>query len=222
MALFGRRTVIVPLGISCQTAHQIERAQGVIAEITNEIFVPETTPFDWRIVGAGDLERMIAENNPYPASADELVGTKRPYWPSRRCHFWHDPAGDFAAFTAKQAHLWETWGRIGRFERKVFILSNTQNNLAEKAKDPGGFEPRLHTYPVIALAHVLAQRFERPELHVVTRKPLFDGLDLLAHHARELKGVKLGMHFVEPDSSQWHGDNELWDGTLAAILGGKR
>lgn len=218
MALFGRRTAIVPLGISCQTAHQLERAQGLIAELAQEIFEPATTPFDWRIVGPGDLADMLAENNPYPVTADELEGTKRPYWRRRRCHFWHDPAGNFAAFTEKQAHLWATWSRISRFERKVFVLSNTQNNLPEKAETPGGFDFRIGAAEVVRLAGVLAQLFERPELHVVTRKQIFTGLDDMPALAKGLK-TRLGLHLVEPDSTQWQGDPELWDGTFARIMG---
>jgi len=220
MALFGRETVVVPLGISCQTAHQVERAAPLIAELTGEIFQQHTTPFDTRIVGAGDLERMIAENNPYPASADELVGTKRPYWPKRNCHFWHDGAGDFAAFTSKQAHLWAAWGRISGYRRKVFILSNTQNNLAQKAIDPGGFKQNVDMGDLVALAITLSRAFDKPELHVVSRRPIFERLDVAAELAKDLH-VKLGLHFIEPDSTQWHGDDEVWNGTLARIMGGQ-
>lgn len=222
MALFGRRTAVVPLGVSCQTAFQIERAQVFLADLTQEVFRAETTPFDWRIVGAAEIAAMIAENNPYPASASELEGTKRPYWRKRRCHFWHDGAGDFAAFTSKQAHLWENWTRIAGFERKVFVLSNLQNNLARVLQEVGpnrGFEYLLHPVDVVMLASQLKARFERPELHVVTRKPLFPGHERLGSMAGAFKGVRLGVHFVEPDSSQWHGDPHLWNGALAAIIG---
>lgn len=218
MALFGRRTAIIPLGVSCQTAHQIERAAPHIAEETGEIFTPESTPFDWRIVGVAGLGAMLLENNPYPASADELVGTKRPYWAKHRCHFWHDGAGNFAEFTAKQAHLWNNWRWIGCYERKVFVLSNTQNNLAEKSRTVGGFDYLIDPLELVMLASILAGLFERPELHVVTRKDLVTDLAQLAPVARGLKGVRLGVHLIETDASSWHGDDRLWDGALSAII----
>ena len=221
MALFGRRTAIVPLGISCLPAHQVERAQVLLAGLADDVFDLATTPFDWRIVGPGDLADMIEQNDPYPSHVGELVGTKRPYWPRRRCHFWHDPAENFADFSSKQAHLWANWARISAAERKVFVLSNAQNNLAQKAKDPGGFSERINSAEIVRLARVLGSNFRRPELHVVTRKPIFDGLEDLAALTRDLHGVKLGLHFIEPDSSQWQGDDQLWDGTFRAIMRGR-
>lgn len=219
MALFGRRTAVVPLGISCQTAYQLERAQCLIAELRDEIFQVETTPFDWRIVGPGDIADMLATNNPYPAIAAELVGTKRPYWPRRRCHFWHDPAGNFAAFTEKQAHLWANWAKISRAERKIFILSNCQGNLPDKAIDPGGFDWRINAAEIVRLAVVLSGLFERPELHVVARKADFDGLENLPQLASCLNLVRLGVHFVTPREANWQGDDMAWNGALAAIIG---
>lgn len=218
MALLGRRTAIVPLGISCQTAHQIERAQGFLAELCDDVFVPETTPFDWRIVGPKDLAGMLAENNPYPASADELVGTKRPYWPKRRCHFWHDGAGNFANFTAKQAHLWANWGRIAHAERKIFVLSNTQANLPRKARDPGGFDYRLYADELVMLATVLGAQFKRPELHVVSQRALIPDLERLPELARGLKGVRLGLHLIKTAVGGWHGDDDAWNGAFTAMM----
>jgi hypothetical protein len=222
MALFGRNTVIVGLGIGCQTANQLQRALPLIAELAQDVFVDETTPFDWRLVGPSSVERMIVEDEFYPPTAAELTGTKRPYWLRRKCHFWHDGAGSFAAFSAKQAHLRENWSKITRFDRKVFVLSNLQNNLAQKSAEAGEFEHRLHTFPVVALAHTLGRLFERPELHVVARRDRFDALDMLAGYARDLRGVKLGVHFVEADKSSWEGSPTIWDGTLERIIRGAK
>lgn len=222
MALFGRETVVVPLGISCQTAHQVERAAPLLAELTAEIFQQHTTPFDTRIVGAGDMARMIAADEFFPQTADELTGTKRPYWKKHSCHFWHDGIGNFWAFKEKQAHLRASWRRIGGYKRKVFILSNTQNNLAQKEIDPGGFRRNVDMGDLVTLAVTLSREFDKPELHVVSRRPLFERLDMMGELAKELHGAKLSIHFVEPDSTQWHGDDEIWDGTLARIMGDKR
>jgi hypothetical protein len=222
MALFGRKTVIVPLGIGCQTAHQLGAHEVLIAELAGEVFAQATTPFDWRLVGPSDVERMIAEDEFYPSRVGELTNSKRPYWARRKCHFWHDPAGRFDNFVTKQEHLRDTWERIHGFPRKVFVLSGLQNNLALKSETAGQFEHRLHTWPVVSLAHMLGRRFERPELHVVARKDRFDGLDLLDHQARELKGVKLGVHFVDADKTSWQGADHIWAGTLERIIRGAK
>ena len=228
MALIGAKTAVVSLGISCQTTFQIERAEARISSALGEELVKASTPWDWRIVGPADVAGMLRDNNPYPADPKELGGDRRRYWARRRCWFWHDKWDDFARFSEKQAHLWANWGKITKTRRQVFIASNTQNNLAQKAAEVGGIEPRVRLADLFALQAQLEAMFPAPELHFVTRAPLMRDLEAFGFEtirerehwvrvktmARE--GVRL--HQLPPDRTSWQGDPAGWEPILDRIV----
>ena len=196
MALIGRSTVIVPVGISCQTAFQIDRAKPMLEVELGEPLEHFATPFDWRIVGPGDLAGIIRDNAFYPATPSELTGNRRPHWPARNCWFWHEKFDDFAKFTAKQAHLAWNWGRIFEAKRRIFVVSNTQNNLPKVQRERGGFHVLVDGADLRALGDALRAVFGTIELHFVTGAVGYCGnVDR-----------SWTVHGLQPDRSQWHGE----------------
>lgn len=213
--LLGKTTAVIPMGMSCQTAHQVEHRKAKLEIIVGEELEKIRTPFEWRIVGPADVAGMIRENNPYPASADELSGDGNRYWARRRCWFWHDKWDDFARFSEKQAHLWSNWGRIREASRKIFVLCDTQNNLARVLKPLGSKPPTVGAASLCILWRVLADRFEGAELHFVTDDDDHRGGNLI-YADRSLAPVRV--HWIAPDRSSWQGDSTAWGRILDRIV----
>jgi hypothetical protein len=228
MALVGKSTAVVSLGVSCQTTFQIERARPLLVDRLDEELEEIGLPFDWRIQGPADVAAILRENNPYPQRAAELGGDRNRYWEKRRTWFWHEKWEDFARFSEKQAHLWANWGRVGRTKRQVFVASNTQNNLVDKARDFGGFDFKVRLEDLFALQAQLETLFPAPELHFVTRGKLMVDLEsfgfqviLEREHVVRVKRLAregVHLHILEPDRSQWQGPAAAWDQILDRII----
>ncbi len=245
--LIGARTAIVPMGISCQTAFQIEKQKAAIEDLVGERLVERATPFDWRIVGLDNVAGMVERGEFYPPPAvldmagqaqrpagraeagAELPAHKsrpRPYWRSERCWFWHERLTDFEAFTEKQAHLVENLALVRGVERRIFFVSNIQANLRTIRRDAGGFRVRIERKDVIRLADVLDRRFGPSALHMVARPNLlrdFGGLEKAQLGTTlTLEGGRVFVHLVDNpekhDADDWRGDRATWQKVFQRAL----
>lgn len=212
MALIGPSTVFVPVGISCQTAFQIDRAKDLLETELDERLEHFATPFDWRIVGPGDVADMIRTNSFYPRTPSELIGNKRPLWPERNCWFWHEKFDDFAKFSSKQAHLVWNWGRIFDARRRVFVVSNTQNNLPKVQRERGGFHVLIDGEHLRRLGDALRAQFGTVELHFVTGEVGYCGQ----------VDPSWAVHRLKRDRSSWHGDPKQWENVLRLAARGMK
>lgn len=215
--LVGTRLAVIPLGVSCQTAHQVEEHQGLLERLGGCALVRARTPFEWRIVGPSDTALMIRENNPYPTSAAELSGDRNRYWARRRCWFWHDKWDDFARFSSKQAHLWQNWSLIGGASRKVFVISDTQNNLKRVLAPHGCAPPVVDSTGMIDLARAIGEQFGTAELHLVT-KATRERRGFLGERTTVDKRVTISRHWIAADRSSWQGDGTAWGHVFDRII----
>ncbi len=205
--LVGSRLAVIPLGVSCQTAHQVELHRREIEKRAEESLDDARTPFDWRIVGPADVAAMIEADELFPTSVDELSSDRNRYWKRRSCWFWHDKFDDFSRFTSKQGHLVDNWRRIGEAKRKIFVISDTQNNLERVLKPFKATPPRVEPKGLEALAGVILARFGGAEVHLVTNR----GWKM---PVPELFTV----HWIAPDRSSWQGDDTAWGRILDRIV----
>jgi hypothetical protein len=200
--LIGQSIAIVPIGISCQPTVQIEEQKSALEDMAGEELVRVRTPFDWRIVGLGNIAGMIETGEFFPAADDEIAVLSRadgsangpqadpdddetdlrarPYWRRQKCWFWHETLSDFADFAEKQAHLAANFARIEDARRRVFFASNLQSNLRGMYSKSGGFDIPIALDDVLRLARALNRRFGSSTLHVLTRSELTTGFDALA------------------------------------------
>lgn len=206
MALFGKTIAIASVGISCQTAHQIEHHHALLEQLAGEQLVKHATPFDWTICAPLDVAGMIRDRETFPNDVSELTrkdNWPKPYWPRRRCWFWHkklDVPGQFRSHCLYEAQRWE---EIRDRPRRLFFLSNTQNNLA---RIEHGIETALKPDPLWFLSTALYHAFGEHSLHVVSHDPAPDFPRFLT--SRKAKAPR--WHQIERDGSQWHGSASEW------------
>jgi hypothetical protein len=222
--LIGATTALVPLGLSCQPAHQIEAHKALAEALCGEKLRRKTAPFDWRIAGLADIAAMIEEEEYWPRAAGEIwleeqadppggttVRTKR-YWVRRRCWFWHETQRSHLVFSLKQAHLAQNFARLAEVEHRLFFASNLQNNLAPLSQS---VDLTIRHADAIRAWRALERRFGPCNLHLVTRPELTDGFDAAGE-----AGLPIHLHFTPPDapSADWKGAKPAWEVVLRQAI----
>lgn len=211
MALIGPGLAVVSAGMSCTVAYQLRLHADRIREITGEHLEVHTTPWDWTICGPAGVAAMIADGETFPRDRRRLEARHKPYWPERECYFWHVKGAIEDHHQALQDAIGrEAWlPQIGVARRRVFIVANTQNNLARQARAHGGFRVPFTAPELEALDGAILARFGPSRLHVVVH-----GLE----QARAIRGGPWATWVLPPDKSQWSGDPGDWGKLLAEIL----
>lgn len=179
MSAVGTDIAVISIGVSCQTSMQIRHHADAISRLTNSRLETDTSflsessfPLDWRITPARSFCDMAKRRSMFPDCIDEIdhipVGE---YMVARwlGSHFWHDhiDANTFDAVRSKFAHT--TAKLFSPCRRRIFILSNTQNNLDMTAQTLGvdfSFSGPLIEAVKEALDNIFPG--ESPELVVVT------------------------------------------------------
>lgn len=207
MALIGRELAIMSVGIACQAADQIRRNATMLSALAGEELEAHTTPWDWTICGPAGVALMLADGVTFPPAADLEDRAGKPYWPARRCYFWHMKGAitdhaDAAVQAARQRGRLES---VRGARRKVFILANTQNNLARENTIRGGMDIPLEAKWVDRLEIALTARLGPHELVVVS------------HAGKHALGARPVIE-LQPDLSQWAGDDAQWSALLKSIV----
>jgi hypothetical protein len=212
--LLTKSVALISVGISCQTAHQLRSHKALVSEIIGDAVQECATPFDWLLCPVSAAARMVSSGQFFPVDRQALDGNRRPYWPAMDVHFWHEHFEQWPDFITKATHVRDNWQRISNVERKVFILSNTQNNIAHSLTSPpprsgrASYQPiecRLIWADVLQLATALRCAFGEIELHCVTH-------DAMATTA----GITV--HRLTRDESVWAGNDQAWHQLLLDIL----
>lgn len=209
MGLFSADLAVVSVGMSCQGAHQLRANADLVGELARTSLEVHTTPFDWIICGPAGVAAMVRAGEFFPADVRELaLRRSKPYWERRRCYFWHmkGAIADHAAAAAHVARQADQLERITAARRRVFVLANTQNNLATQRRLFGGFDVPFTAGDVAALHQALEDRWGGAELYVVTRAGL---------HAL---GGRAGVWELPADRTSWDGPTDRWRAVLAAIF----
>lgn len=215
MALFCGATALVSVGISCQTAMQLEQNEAWIGDFLGGTPEFKTTPFDWLICGPSAACKMIEQRQFFPPSTAELdfhqrSGARMARWSGRDCYYWHEAkaAADPDLARAKFEHLASNFDAVRKFRRRIFIFSNTQNNLSEVAAETG-LDIMLTDTLLDELRAVLTREFGSSELYAVS----YADRNTVATPSN-----KLALFNIRPDASNVLGDSEEWRKVFSDIL----
>ena len=207
MAIFGNETVIVSLGVSCQTAMQLEVHE---TEIMRRLGGGErhATPLDWVLAPVASTAAMLDEWRFLPGD-DDFEMVPAPYWPAMRTLLLHESGwlDDRARCRARGEHKARTLRSVADKQRKVFIVSNTQNNLTLFDNRLGVGWYRFSGADIATLRRSLERRFGLVELYVVSyadRHEVVEGADVVFN--------------LTPDATPVRGDGEQWGRVLKSIV----
>lgn len=211
MSLIGKRAAVISLGASCQTARHISLNVKLLRERLDPSMELRTLPFDWSLAPPGAAARLLRGPLRVPPNRAELVAAQQPFWARHGVWLWHDPLANEADFAAMQARMTRRWDRmlaLRALQRRLFIVSNTQNNLSrvpDQAPQPMDF--RLTRQRMRDLAAAVAAVFG-PDGNSLLFVAYADRITADARQA----GFPLAL--LEPDDSNHDGDTEQWRAAL--------
>jgi hypothetical protein len=215
MALIFDRLAICSLGMSCQTAMQIDANREHIEGLVGQKATRHTTPFDWIVCGPHSIARMISENRFFPDDPEAFSKTPQPRWDEMQCLYFHEEKvrTNFEELRSKWDHIGRNFANLVLPARKIFILSNTQNNLLEMGSVLDKGWSKLSDKSIQWVRTALEARFGRVELHCVVYGD---------HHLLTDAAAIEGLHVIAKDDSDVKGDQAAWQAVLSRIIGAAR
>lgn len=222
----SKRSAVVSLGSSCQTKHQIREMKQSFPDLLGSSVDTSGYPFDWLVIPIGSLCAIIGRDAQFPTLAlSELSHEPRDAFRTPIRHlsenffFWHDFQKDkqiaidetFDEVRGRYEYLWRKFSALESFDTRIFVISNTQNNLDQIATAYS--TSFLFDAPALErLRSVLDSRFSRGENRLVaaTYRDRFLG---------PLPEEKVcTVLFLDKDDSKWEGDTLAWKAGLAKAL----
>lgn len=226
MSLLGTKIGVVSLGMSCQSAHQIEHHARLIAQLTGDSSAKISRfPFDNLICPPQSAVRMLQADRFHPASMEDLTVGEGAYWREMDAHFWHefrpkrtglfrrkimDPVKAFSALMQKYQHTGTKFRALSSIPRLVFVISNSQNNLEMVSRVTGNVDVMLDLAQVDALADQTDAYLGRVCEYVVASYP-----DRITGHSSR---SNVSVFALKPDDSEWMGDPAQWAALFQTAL----
>ena len=211
-------TVAVSLGISCQTTHQLQRLTDnqSQANTASSTVVTQSSIFDWLICPVESTIALLNQGIPDFTRDSISIRNDHPYWTEYNLYLWHNfqiphPAKrifdidkTFEKEIARWRYLRDQFSSLNP-AHTLFVVSNTQNNLATEVFTPSE-ESQYHftTSSLDALKQCLAKYFrtgsDNIRLAILTRQDRSSGLNNIDD-----------VTFLPIDSNQWKGSKESWN-----------
>jgi hypothetical protein len=212
MSLLGATTAVVSLGASCQTARQIRLHGQLLAQAMGEALEPRSFPLDWMFAPPDAVARLLRSDIRVPPHAGELMQAQRPFWPRHGVWLWHDAPEEFGAMQERMQRRWDRFLALRALQRRVLVLSNTQNNLA-RVPDiaPQRLDFRLTAQRMRAVTEAAQALLGTAGTEVV----------FVAYAARisdDARGCGLPLAILEPDATDHEGDAAQWGAALARLV----
>lgn len=201
-------TAIVSLGMSCQSSRQIRTSLEVLSATLEEPVERERHFFDGLIAPIDGMAALFEDDFPLFTRDQLAPGPAHPTWQPYGVRFLHhfregeedaDIARYFDEELSRFSYLREKFAELSERRRVVFVISNTQNNLAEVAEETemgsiafdDGELNRLQT----AVDRFLGRRCE----YLVVSYP--DRHGGITHP---------DLTILQPDDTEWTGDKAQW------------
>lgn len=215
MSAAGKKVAIVSLGMACQSSWQIRKHIRLLRELTQDRSLRESSmPFDWLISQPDGASKLIRDQAFFPESPEEITRQGgRPWWGRYNTYFWHDftrkrapiPISEgFENARQKYNHLWSKFQSIRNVERKIFVISNVQNNLDMVAETTGTVDFHFKATQLGNLMSAADAWTEAGsnEYLVVSYEDRIDP-DI---HLRNTKIIT-----ISKDESEWEGSKDAWN-----------
>ena len=219
MALIGRNTAFIPIGISCQATLQLALNRHAISSLVGDPLEYRSAFFNWVMVSADDVVRVL-ERLTDRAITRASIRVPSAYWRANtlagyRVWFWHEkPSHETSremadGLASKYEHLRQNFLDLCSRPNRYFVLCNTQNNLS--SQDPYVDEGMALIFDDHLIAEIRAA-LDRLFPIGTNRLLVVGRTDRLASAMRE-------QVYVPPDDdTEWRGHNEAWSAIMASYL----
>ena len=231
MSAIGDKAAVVSLGMSCQSGEQIRAHAELLARLTGDPTMRiATSVFDNIICPPASAVRLLATDRFHPHDASALTLSQGAYWKEFDVYFWHEfrlhkrhileyllgrvnRRRAFRELSGKYEHLSARFRSLKSRERLVFVISNTQNNLADYAAETG-INPVLDAADVELLCDACDAYIGRACEYI------------LASYDDRLTGTlrrsRLRHYALARDDSPWKGDVGQWEWVFGSYFSSAR
>ncbi len=217
MSAGSETTAIISLGISCQSARQIRSSIEILSDALGETFEPERHFFDGLISPVAGLASLFEDGFPLFTREDIIPGPGHPTWKPYGLRFLHhfrsEPGGvpdidrHFAEDLSRFSYLRSKFVKLAQRQRIVFVISNSQNNLDEVARQTGLEDLQFRKSELERLQRAVDRFFDRSCEY------------LIVSHAERHGDVDLPeLTIMETDDSEWTGDKTQWRALFQSYL----
>jgi hypothetical protein len=170
-------------------------------------------PFDWLVSSIQSVISMINSENYFPNCLTEIDTSNsscyKNYWKKHGCYFWHETKllneQNFETFKKKYIHITQNFNKISDLKNKIFVISNTQNNLSHINIQNSNFSIDLGN--IRNLIKTINNKFDSQNKFILVlnenkifEKSFVDDLENLA-----------SVYYLEQDTSTWEGDDCAWN-----------
>jgi hypothetical protein len=206
MSACGKNLAIISIGVSCQSSMQIRINAPAISKLTGEEVSKSSFPFDWLIMPPFSFCRIAENGAVFPKSFDDVdtASKIKPSW--NGAYFWHEDINSDNFDNLKEKYNYISLKLFTHRRRRVFVISNTQNNLDYVSAETD-IDFTLGRAQIIAVQRSLDNLFRigTNELIVVTSEDRVadDPADWPAHHYLVDRSTR--------ESDDWVGDVTQWD-----------
>jgi len=211
MAILYKKHLVLSVGLSSQTGHQLELNKPLLDAMMGEDGQLRRTPLDLLMAGPREMARALTQRRYFPEEARELTHIardRRYYW--KRGGIWYLQLNDGVAnFQQHRERFAKTAARLQSYrERSVLaIWSNAQENLNSLGLMPE-VEITARQRDLDALHTALCGMFARAKLFAVARPDRIDPTDPLDAKTRAL-------YYADDPAGFWRGDRDVWADALS-------
>ena len=216
MSAGSSHTAIVSLGMSCQSARQIRTGMDVLGAALGETFERERHFFDGLIAPVSGMAALFEDGFPVFTRKRIEPGPGHPTWQPYGIRFLHhfreegedaDIDACFDEELSRFSHMREKFARLSDRRRVVFVISNSQNNLAEVAQETEMGSIAFDAGELARLQAAVDRFLDRPCEYLVVSYP--DRHGGIAHPQ---------LTVLRPDDSEWTGDKAQWHALFQAYF----
>ena len=215
MSVVGENQAFISIGVSCQTAQQLQRHAAFLSLLLNDKMVERSGFFNWVFVSASDIAKVVDRLLSAPITPNCLYVPTHAREALRLEDFkvwlWHEKFSgavtqdDVTRIATKYERLRNNFLKMLETPVRYIVLSNTQNNLENfyPYKNQGmNISFNAEIVSEIARAPWATNQYGSAEIITVSYPRRWSGK---AHPS---------VAYLEEDDSVWEGDFASWDKAL--------
>ena len=219
MSIVSESQAFISIGISCQTAQQLQRHAGFLSSRLNDQLFERSAFFNWVFVSASDIAKVVERLHLGPIMPHSLYVPPHAQEALRledfKLWFWHEKLSDAVTqddverIARKYERLRNRFREMLEKPARYIVLSNTQNNIEDVYPyQTQGMNISLDADIVseIACAPWATNQYGRAEMIAVTYPRRWTG--------RPHPYVS----YLEEDDTVWEGSFARWDEALQRHL----
>jgi hypothetical protein len=212
VSLVGGKSAIISLGLSCQTAWQLQLNQQLISDLIGEPLSVKKSLFNYTLSQPDAICDYLAAGPGQTITSEDITSNHENILFIERLKLWlmHDSKQrepeHLPVVAQKYTYLSDNFWSVQKAERRLFIVSNSQNNL-RRQNIPGQREFSLREQDIHNITDAVHRAF-----------PSGSNTVAFVCYSDRVSAPSGTYHALRPDTSVWEGDRDHWIDLYPTLL----